>query len=651
MSKGFASNYRIVLIASLVLLSFAGLGARLVWLHVIDRDQLLSYVERARREIIPSYARRGDITDVRGSVLATSHSLIVLGADPQSVRPEDAGKWPRLAQLLGMPLPGLEKILTTKYRTAPVSIPGAPRTDLVLNFKISVPSVPAAGPAADDDDDTVLDEADKQGKRPIRWAKLSDEVTEPVFAEVMKLGVAGVYGNRVYRRTYPGNAVASHLIGYVNRNETPVTGIEYYADFYLRGQNGWVESEKDGHQRELAQFRTRDVPAADGYNVVLSIDATVQHIAEAELDYIAAKFQPLKATVIVSDPRTGFILAMANYPTFNLNEYNKLKKSEERQMRNVAVADMYEPGSVFKIVAASGALDANLVTPATTFDCTLEKVEYKGRMRNLPREDASDHFDHPLSVAEIIARSSNKGAAQLAILLGDQRFYDCARNFGFGAPTGFPIGGEPPASYMRDKALRPPSKWDGLTITRMPMGQSVEATPLQMHQAMSVIADGGVLLRPQIIKQVRDNAGEIVYRFDRTEVRRVISERTARTMARLLEGVASDRGTAKEAAIPGYEVAGKTGTAQKVNPDGRGYSEHHHVSSFVGFLPAGNPQVVISVIVDDADAHTPGGVGYGRIVAAPSFRRIGEQLISYLDIRPPLARPVAAALALEGGRR
>ena len=334
MSKGFASNYRIVLIAGLVLLSFAGLGSRLVWLHVIDRDQLLSYVQKARRQIITSYARRGDITDVRGAVLATSHSLIVLGVDPQSERPEDRAKWSKLAQLLGMNLADVEPIMTTRYRSGATRTAGSTGPGLAPIYRISVgPSpaaAPAADPASDDDSETVLDDPDPQGKSPIRWAKLSDEVTEPAYADILKLGISGVYGNRVYRRTYPGNTVAAHLIGYVNRKEAPVTGIEFFADFYLRGHNGWVESEKDGHQRELAQFRTREVPAADGYTVVLSLDATVQHIAEAELQAIAERYQPEKSTIIVSDPRTGFILAMANYPTFNLNEYNDLRGADER---------------------------------------------------------------------------------------------------------------------------------------------------------------------------------------------------------------------------------------------------------------------------------------------------------------------------------
>ena len=641
-------------------------GCSLVRLHVIDRAKLLGYIQKARREIIPQYSRRGDIFDSSNTLLATSHSLIVLGVDPQSERPEDAKKWPQLARLAGLPLAEVEKILTTKYRPAPTSTPGGKPEALVLNFRINVPTVsPSAAPAsppeaktgdgAAEDDGTVLDPAESDGKQPIRWAKLSDEITEPTYAEIMKLGISGIYGNRVYRRIYPHNELAAHLIGYVNQQQTPISSIERYSDFYLRGQDGWVESEKDGHQRELAEFRTREVPAADGYSVVLSIDAKVQGIVEEELRTIAEKFHPQKATIIVSDPRTGFILALANYPTFNLNQYNKLTKDEQKSMHNPAVGDLYEPGSVFKIVAVSGALEAGLVTPDTKFDCTLKSVEYRGRQWNLPREDESDNFTHPLSVADIIAQSSNKGAVQIGMLLGERRWFDFAKAFGFGQPTGFPIGGEPGASVLRNY-LPPPIKgpnhdqWDDVRFSRMPMGQSVAVTALQMHQAMSVIASGGVLLRPQIIKRICDSDGNIACRYDTVVERQVISARTAKTMAQLLNGVTMGEGGGVAAAIPGYEVAGKTGTAQKPNPDGHGYLDHHHtVGSFIGFLPASCPQIDISVIVDDGQA--PNGTAYGRVVAAPSFKNIALQLINAGYIRRPFAETAQPVLAMEGGQR
>ena len=198
--------------------------------------------------------------------------------------------------------------------------------------------------------------------------------------------------------------------------------------------------------------------------------------------------------------------------------------------------------------------------------------------------------------------------------------------------------------------LTPPAKWDGLTITRMPMGQSVSTTVMQMHQAMTVIAAGGALLQPQLIQQVRDTAGEVVFRYAPVVKRQVVSVQTARTMAQMLAAVATKEGTAPEAAIPGFEVAGKTGTTQKLI-DGR-YSKTHHVASFVGFFPASAPQLVISVIVDDADAHAPGGVGYGAKVAAPSFKKIAEQLIllRHLNIRAPNTSAAPVLVAAEGGR-
>jgi cell division protein FtsI/penicillin-binding protein 2 len=655
MSKGFTSSYRIALLASLVLVMFACIEVRLVWLHVIDRDVLLRSVGEARRQLTADYARRGDIVDDHGALLATSRSVIVLGVDPQFLRIEDRSKWPQLAALIGIAYPSLEKTFTTKFRPAVEKGDAhsvAPSGAVVIT--LTAPEAPAeTAPLAVIDagtkDDTELDDPDKEDNRPIRWAKLSDQVQQSAYDDIMKLGVRGVYGRRVYRRDYPHNEMAAHIVGYVDSQERPMAGMEHYADFYLRGENGWLESEKDGKSHELAQFRTRDVPAVDGYNVSLTIDATVQHIAEEELAKVALQYEPEKATIIVSDPKTGFILALANYPSFDLNTFNKLSREDQRRMRNVAVADEYEPGSVFKIVAVAGALNEGLVTTRTEFDCMLEKIDYNGITRSLPRDD--DRYDHPLSVAEIISHSSNKGAAQLAMRLGDRRFYDYARAFGFGQHTGFPVGGEVTGN------LKAPEKWDSMTITRMPMGQSVTATALQMQQAMGVIASGGFLLKPQIIREIHDSHGELVYKFGRVEERRVISEQTAHTMARLLQGVVSPQGTAVEATIPGFECAGKTGTAQKLEPFTLAsgvkvlrYSDRHDVASFIGFFPASNPQVAIAVIIDDADAHCPGGKAWGHSVAAPVFKRLGERLIPYLGTRPAIDNEAVPEFAMGGAR-
>jgi cell division protein FtsI/penicillin-binding protein 2 len=640
MSKGFASNIRIFLLAFVMLGCLTGIGVRLVFLHVIDREELVSRIEKTRRQIIVDNARRGDILDANGHLLATSRTLIILGVDPQSLRPEDEAKWPRLAALTGIPLAELTRIFTTKTRPVSAVTAAAPATPaspaLVFNFNGTAAAPASAEPAADE---TVVDEeADETGHRPIRWAKLSEGVEESVYDQIQQLDIKGVYGSRVYRRIYPNNALAAHVIGYVNKAGDPAAGVEAYADFYLRGQNGWREGERDGRRRELAQFRTREVKAIDGYSVMLSIDAVVQHKVEEELDAIVRKFNPAKATIIVSDARTGFILGLGNYPSFNLNEFNTAPLDVQR---NTAITDQLDPGSTFKIVPASGALNDGLVTPGTLFDCGLTAIDYKGKPRKFMPDD--HHYDHLLPVAEIISRSSNIGAAQLGMRLGEQRLYDYARAFGFGEKSGFPFGGEISGQ------LHTPDKWSGLEITRIPAGYSISATPLQIHYAMATIASGGILHRPQVIREIRDATGERVYRFDATEKRRVISEATAKSMARMLQGVMRRDvgGTAADAAIPRYEVAGKTGTAQKLI-NGR-YSKQNHVGSFVGFFPASRPALVITVIVDDGKV--PGSSGYGSKVAAPSFKHLAEQLIQYLDIKPVDYTTGGRILAMEGGRR
>lgn len=644
MSKGFASSYRIILLSTGLFVCFGGLAMRLVWLHVVDRDSLLKTITKARAQLIPEKARRGDIRDARGAILATSSSKLILGVDPQSLRPQDEKKWPQLAALIGVPEDEISRIFRTKYREpgAKGKAAAAKAGAAVVQVKFTPPGTTEEPAAGDDDDDSDLDPTpDEKGRRVIRWAKLREDVTESLYLEVQKLGIKGVYGDRVFHRAYPNNQLAAHIIGYVNKQQEAVTGIEYNLDFFLRGQQGWRVGERDGRGGELPQFLTRQVPPSHGFSVMLSIDLIVQDIVEQELAYIADKFQPLKASIIVSDPRTGFVLGMGNYPTFNPNEYNKVPKDEMARMKNTAVADIYEPGSVFKIVAASGALEERLVTPASTFDCSQERITRGARTYKLPGED---HKMGTLTVSEIISHSSNRGAAQLGLALGEARLEKYARAFGFGSKLGFPVGAEV------NGLLYPHKKWSGNDVVIIPMGHTVSATVLQMHQAMSVVAAGGVLLRPQVISQIRDASNEIVYRYDREEIGRAVSPETARAMAQMLTGVVKPGGTAVEAAIDGFDVAGKTGTSQKII-EGK-YSKSHHIASFVGFFPAGRPQVVISVVVDDADHRAPNGIAYGRTVASPSFRRIAERLIPILNVQAE-SRPASNRLVavVPGGHK
>lgn len=592
MKRAFAPTSRLWVVCIAILAAFVGVGARLVDLQIVQADRLAAEVDRVRKGFQTLKARRGEIRDSNGTVLATSRTLFDVGVDPHVTRPEEASKLAELAQVLGL----AEPVVLEAFRRK------------------------------------VEPTGDGLATRPVRWTRLVEAVDEKTYERALALDIRGVYGNRQFRRAYPGGALAAHILGFINHEGAAVMGVEQYLDFYLRGQDGWRAIERDGRKRELAQFRAREVAPADGFNVILSIDNFVQHCIETELREIARKFDPIGATIIVSDPRDGFILGMANYPSFDLNNFNK---SDMASQRNRAITDIYEPGSTFKIVPVSAALNERLVTADSEFDCGSATVNAFGRILQLPRDT---HDYGVLSVAQIVAKSSNRGAARLGIVLGAERLRDYAGAFGFGERTDFPLAGEVSG------ILRPVDKWDGLTITRLPMGHAIGATPLQVHGAMAVIANHGVLLRPQIVRRIVDRDGATVFDFAPIARRRVVRAETAELVARLLTGACATGGTAPLAAIPGFEVAGKTGTTQKLIENR--YSNQHHVGSFVGFFPASKPRLVISVIIDDARLN---GTAYGATVAGPSFKSIAEQLIQYLGISPTTPATPTANLAA-GGR-
>jgi cell division protein FtsI (penicillin-binding protein 3)/stage V sporulation protein D (sporulation-specific penicillin-binding protein) len=595
MSKAFVSTARAALVSSAVAFAFCVLIGRLFYLHVWEQEALLEHVESNRRMVQIIEARRGNVVDNRGNLLATTHTRIDLGVDPQSVRETDREKFTELASLIDQPLEKVIRAIETKTRKG-------------------------------------SDHA--QAVSLIKWAYLAKGLDEDTYDKVRELGIKGVYGNRKYSRTYPSGKLAAHVLGYVNHEETPVTGVERFFDYYLRGQDGWRETERDGRRRELAQFRAREVAPADGLNVALSVDLMVQHIVEQEVARLAAEYNPESVSVIVSEPSTGAVMAMANYPTYDPNEFYNTKKYPIDSQRNRALTDLIEPGSTFKIVPAAAALNEGIVAPEDIFQTGVERVSYKGRSLKLP----SDHHTYDsLSMHDIVVKSSNRGAAHLGLILGENRLHDYAEAFGFGEKTGFDLGGEVSGTLHSVK------NWDGLTITRLPMGHAVSATPMQIHGAMSVIANKGVLMEPLIAERVFDAAGNNIVRFSPKAKRRVVSTEVAQTVADMLVDVVGKDGTARKAAIDNYSVAGKTGTTQKI-VNGK-YSRQHHVASFSGFFPANKPALVITVVVDEPQLK---GVGYGGSVSAPAFRNIAEACIAYLGIRP--SRPDASFLALKHSR-
>jgi len=590
MAKGFAPRIRFWTLALCILVGYGAIGYRLVELHVLDAPRLTEELHNSRYRVIPLNSRRGDIFayDLNGEreLFATSQMLLEVGIDPILLNEEDIVKLPELSRLIGKRLSSVKKVFGV--------------------------------------DGSRLVKPGEKSKE--RWRLLARRIDEGTYQKILELEISGLYGTRQYERVYPKNSLASHLVGLVRRDGEAVFGVEREFDFYLSGQRGWRETEVTGG-REMAQFRRRYVPARDGMSLALSIDPYVQHQIEAEMQAIAEKFQPESACIIVTDPYGGFLLGLANYPTFDPNHYTKFEQSSHK---NRAMTDPIEPGSTFKIVAASGALEENLVNIHSEFDCSLSTLRMpSGYVASLPKDWKPFGV---LSVEGIVAFSSNRGAAQLGTLLGPEKFYDYVRKFGFGERTGLDLGVESRG------ILHPVRKWDGLTLSRMTMGHAISATPLQIHYAMATVANGGLLMRAQIVSRILDTENEEAVTFGPMVRRRVISNSTARTMSELLVKTASPGGTAHAAAIPGYRVAGKTGTAQKI-VDGR-YSNRQHVGSFSGFFPADDPVVAITVIVDGSITNMPVS---GSGAAVPSFKRIAEKLIPYYAITP---RDVNADFAL-----
>ncbi len=598
MSQAFVCTKRAVLIQTLIALAFCVLLGRLFYLHIWTHQDLATKAESSRKMVKVVEARRGNIVDQRGNLLASTQMTIDLGVDPQSLRPADLSKLPELARLLNKPLAEIETAFNTTTRR---------RSD-------GTPYL-------------------------VRWIPLYKGLNQETAAAVDALGIKGVYGNHRYARTYPGGKLAAHVLGYVNKAEVAANGVEQAFNYYLRGQDGWVESERDGRRRELAQYRDREVLPHDGLNLQLCLDQMIQHIVEREVDRLAGEYDPESVSIIVSEPTTGALLALANYPSYDLNEYFNTKKYPVGNQRNRALTDSFEPGSTFKVVPIAAALNEGLVRRGQNFATNLTHFNYRGRKVGLPRDD---HIKQDsLQLNEVLVKSSNRGSAQVGMLLGEQLLYDYAAAFGYGERTGCDLVGEGSGT------LHPVRNWDGLTITRMPMGHAVSATPMQVHSAMSVFANRGILMEPMVARRIYDASGESVVQFRPRAKRRVVSTETAELVAEMLADVV-EVGTARRTVrLDAYTAAGKTGTTQKIE-NGR-YSRTKQVTSFSGFLPAKNPQLVITVVVDYPKVSKASG---GKI-CGPAFKNIAQACIAYLGIRPDrqASNPLALKPLLPDGNR
>lgn len=442
-------------------------------------------------------------------------------------------------------------------------------------------------------------------KKSFVW--LERKISPQKREEIKKLNIKGLGFLKESKRSYPNGYLASHIIGFAGLDNTGLEGLEFFYDKYLKGQPGWAIFLRDARQKKLGLYKNLVLPK-DGYDIILTIDEVIQYIAERELDRVFKNYNAKGASIVVMNPHTGAILALANRPTYDLNEYMKVSKD---YIRNRAVCDLFEPGSTFKIVTLAAALEEGKVSEEDRFFC--ENGAYRVASHTL-----HDYRSHGwLSFREVMRVSSNIGITKVAQILGPEIIYRYIKLFGFGERSGIDLPGE--ISGM----TKEPKRWSKISIAAIPIGHEIGVTALQLVSAISIIANGGQLMQPHIIKEIRDRYVETIKEFSPALIRKVISLDTAERAKLVLIG-AVEEGTGKLAKIKGIPVAGKTGTAQKLEPNGT-YSHSRFVASFIGFAPADEPLIAISVIVDE-----PRPYYFGGVVAAPVFRNVAGDVIKYL---------------------
>jgi cell division protein FtsI/penicillin-binding protein 2 len=537
----------------LALVWMATVAARLGYLQIVRYGEYFQKAQRQQQRSFEISPKRGPIYDRRGQEFAVSIPMDSAFADPAEIK--DAAMVARLlAPALGVPSEEIE---------------------------------------------TKIHEA----KTPVRLAK---KLSPETVARVTDMNLRGVFFQKENRRIYPQHELAAHVLGYVDVDEKGIGGIEHSFDRQIRGRPGRMMLMADGRRR----YYDRSESAADpGSSVVLTLDQTIQFIAEKELARAIEETHAKNGVVVVQDPNTGELLAVAVRPAFDPNDAGTF--SDDVRMDR-AVTAAYEPGSTFKLITLAGALENHVTNPAELVDCQMGSILVAGRLI---------HDWHPfgiLSVRDVLAHSSDVGAIKVGLRLGAPKFYDTIRAFGFGQLTGIELPGE------NRGLLRPVENWTASSIGSLAIGQEVSVTPVQIASAVSAIANGGVLYRPRVIKELAGKAPPDL--AQRGAPQQVISARTAATLREMMEAVILE-GTGKPAQLSGYTAAGKSGTAQKIDPATGRYSSNQYIASFVGFAPVNTPAVTILAVLD-----SPIGIHHGGDVGGPVFKRAAEQILAYLDV-------------------
>jgi cell division protein FtsI/penicillin-binding protein 2 len=545
---------RVGLIFALFFLLLVVAAGRTIYLGVLASGGLREAARNQQLAYRSEPAQRGTITDRNGVDLAVSEPAEDISADPYLVRDRlDAAR--RIAPLLGRP-------------------------QAWVFSKLS------------------------QNKG---FAYLARALPDRQALAVLALKIPGVAGVPVMRRVYPRGPLAAQVLGLVGTEGNGLAGLEYSHNALLGGRSGErrVVSDALGQPVSISEAR----PEVPGASLSLTLDANIQQRAEDVLASVGQAFQPKDATAIVMDPRNGEILAMANWPQLNAAEPGS---STPAALENRAVGFAYEPGSTFKVVAVSGALQEGLISPETPFAIP-DQIQVADKVIH----DDVEHEVETLTTAQILARSSNVGAIKIGLLEGATSFNGWVRRFGFGAPTGVGLPGEEAGVVLA------PDRYSGSSMGNLPIGQGELVTPIQMASAYAAIANGGTLRPPRLVRFVNGRP------LREPSGRRVLSTGTAAAVRQMLQGVLGPEGTASQVSIPGYELAGKTGTASKVDPLTGQYSQTAYVASFIGFAPASNPRLLCAVVVDE-----PAGSIYGGAVAAPAFAQIMSFALPYMGVPP-----------------
>jgi cell division protein FtsI (penicillin-binding protein 3) len=558
-----ASTRRALLVAAFVVCWMLVISVRLVYLQISDHERLVERAQRQQQFALETGPERGQLVDRYDRELARSIQTSSIFVDPAE--------------------------LETSADLAAIATGVA-----------SVLNVDPKGLLSQ------LSQA-KDGGRRFLW--LARRMSADQAEKIRGLGLRGLHFRTEPKRFYPNGSLAAHVLGFVGIDGAGLGGVEQVYNEKIVGEAGKLFVERDSRGNAYESF---ELPSKPGQTIVLTIDQSIQYRAEQALVAAVKRNRAKSGTAIVLDPHSGEILALANAPTFDPNDVASVWP-EARS--NWALQNIYEPGSTFKIVSFSAAIEKGLVKPEDRIDCQMGAITIAGRT-------IRDHKAFgTLTIAEALAKSSNVAAIKLGVRVGDATMHEFITRFGFGSRTGIELPGETPG------LLRPVTRWQPSSIGSIAIGQEVGVTPVQMAAAFGALANDGVRVAPHLVREIRTSAGTSVYRAN-SEERRVVTPETARSLRRMLEEVTL-HGTAKLAQLDGYSAAGKTGTAQKIDPKTKTYSRTKHVASFVGFAPVENPAVVIIVVIDE-----PAGAYHGGDVAAPVFREIAEQILPDLGIAP-----------------